>query len=154
MRSRKLSSIRHKLRVGFTLRCPACEQGKLFTGRGRDHFKMEATCPYCHARFERTSGEMIGGVYINVAVAELLAVAGFFVSHALLAPPPLYQVLFWVPFVVIFSLLFYRRARGLWVAVMYLGGAVYPDPDYTREYYGPADNVIPLHPENENEGSS
>ncbi|GAB4512278.1 MAG: hypothetical protein OHK0046_11570 [Anaerolineae bacterium] len=88
-------------------------------------------------RFERGSGDAVGGVYINVAVAELTAVSGFFLLHHLFDLPMLYQLLIWIPYVLLFSLYFYPYARGLWVAVMYLTGGIYADPDYEREYYGP-----------------
>ena len=108
----------HKLRVGASLRCPNCEQGPLFSG----FFKMHDTCPVCHVRFERSSGESLGGMMVNLVVAELLTVGGFFLSYILLGSPsnmtPL--IIFWLAFDVLFVLGFYRPARGMWVAVTHL----------------------------------
>jgi hypothetical protein len=49
----------------------------------------------------------------------------------------LWQLFIWVPYILAFTVLFYRRARGLWVGVMFMTGGVYPDPDYEREYFAP-----------------
>lgn len=104
---------------------------------GRLNLKMIATCPYCDVRYERSSGEAIGGVYINVAAAEFTAMAGFFTVNALFAPPILWQLAIWVPYLLVFVVLFYPRARGIWTSILWLTGAVYPDPDYEREYIAP-----------------
>lgn len=137
MRSRNFSYIGHKLKVGFQLRCPNCEQGKLFAGRGIRRFNMVQTCPYCDVRFERFSGDAIGGVYINVAVTEFTSMTGFFLVNSLFHPPIMAQLFIWVPYALIFLVLFTPRAKGIWTAVMWLTGGVYADPDYTREYIAP-----------------
>ena len=127
----KLFYYLRKLVIGMLLRCPNCERGRMFTGL----FAMRETCPYCHARFERQQGESIGGTLINLSFAELLSIGGFFVSEALFHPPLAFQLIFWVTFNILFVVLFYRHARGMWVAVAYLSGGVYPDEpsDWQRE---------------------
>jgi uncharacterized protein (DUF983 family) len=132
----------HKLKTGLMLRCPECEHGHLFDG----FYQMHATCPYCQVRFGRSSGDMVGGTYINIIFAELTALAGFFLVHNTFAPPIIPHLMFWMFYLLAFSLVFYRNARGLWVGVVYLTGGVYPDPDYTKEYFGPS-NPISLSPE-------
>jgi uncharacterized protein (DUF983 family) len=115
----------HKLKAGALLRCPNCEEGRLFTGL----FQMRATCPVCHVRFERSSGESLGGMMVNLVVAELLTLVGFFGSYFLLGSPadmtPL--LIFWLVFDVLFVLGFYRPARGMWVAVTYLTSGLRAD---------------------------
>ena len=118
----------HKLLTGFRLRCPNCERGRLFPGRF-NLFRMEKICPECGVRFERSDGEGIGGMFINLGLAEILAFAGFFTTEAVFHPPLLTQILVWGGFNVIFCLLFYRHARGLWVGVLYLTGSVYTDAE-------------------------
>jgi uncharacterized protein (DUF983 family) len=115
-----------KLLLGLALRCPNCGKGKMFTGL----FKMEKTCPYCHVRYERLSGESIGGMFINLGLAEMLSIGGYFVTQALFNPPLIFQMVFWVTFNVLFVLLFYRHSRALWVAISYLTNGLYPDPDH------------------------
>lgn len=113
----------HKLWVGMRLRCPNCEQGPMFAGL----FKMHETCSHCGARFERLSGESIGGTMLNLSLAEMISMGGYIVTQVLFSPPLAFQLTFWVSFNIIFILLFYRHARGMWVSVAYLSGSVYPD---------------------------
>ncbi len=119
-----------KLLLGLLLRCPNCGRGRMFRGL----FKMEPTCPYCGARYERQSGESIGGTLINLCVAEVLSVGGYFVSQALWSPPLAFQLVFWITFNIVFIVLFYRHARGLWVSIAYLAGGVYADSDTGQQY--------------------
>jgi uncharacterized protein (DUF983 family) len=118
----------HKLLMGFLLRCPNCEHSQLFPGRF-NLFRMEKVCSNCGVRFERSDGEALGGMMINLGLAEILAIAGFFITEAAFHPPLLTQLLVWGGFNVIFCVLFYRHARGFWVAVAYLTGGVYRDAD-------------------------
>jgi uncharacterized protein (DUF983 family) len=109
--------------LGFTLRCPNCRQGKMFDGL----FKMVTTCPNCGVVYERLSGEYIGGMFINLGVAETLSVVGFFIAEFAFKPPLVPHLIFWAAFNVLFVVLFYRHARGLWVAINYLTSGVYAD---------------------------
>lgn len=113
----------HKLLVGLLLRCPSCEQGRVFRGL----FKMEATCSLCGVRYERQDGESIGGMIFNLGLAEVLSVGGYFVSEALFHPSLAIQLIFWGTFNVLFVVLFYRHSRSLWVSLNYLAGGVYAD---------------------------
>ena len=113
-----------KILLGALLRCPNCEKGSMFSGL----FTIRDTCPVCGARFERQQGESVGGTVINLVLAEVLSIGGFFVSQALFNPPLAFQLVFWIAFNLIFVVLFYRHARGMWVSVAYLSGDVYPDP--------------------------
>ncbi len=130
MENSGLSYVIHKLWVGFRLRCPNCEQGRMF----RSFFNMNPTCPECGVRFERSSGESLGGVMINLIVAELVTIGGFFLSETLFHPPLLFQIVFWISFNILLVLAFYRPSRGMWVSVAYLTGGVYRDPetDFTQ----------------------
>jgi len=108
----------HKYMVGgLWLRCPSCEKGAMFSG-----FTMHETCPVCGVRFEKRSGESVGGVMINLVVVELLFVVGFFGVDALTDIPPMNQLPFWLPFAILFPIVFYRSSRGLWVSTTYLNG--------------------------------
>ena len=118
-----------KLWVGFLLRCPNCEQGAMFTGL----FTRNEMCPHCGVRFERLSGESVGGMFINLGLAEVLSLVGFFVSQLLLKPPILAQVIFWVSFNILFVVFFYRHSRAMWVAVSYLANGLYTDEEYLRK---------------------
>jgi uncharacterized protein (DUF983 family) len=123
MKSRGLLYTTRKLLVGLLLRCPNCEQGRIFRGL----FKMEATCAVCDVRYERQDGESLGGMLFNLGLAETLSIGGYFVSEALFHPPLAFQLIFWGVFNVMFVVLFYRHARALWVSINYLAGGVYTD---------------------------
>ncbi len=81
---------------------------------------MDATCPYCGRRYEKQSGESLGGMFINLPLVEVLSIAGYFISQAIFRPPLIFQMIFWGAFNVIFVVLFYRHSRSLWVAISYL----------------------------------
>jgi uncharacterized protein (DUF983 family) len=130
MHSRKPSYLIHKLRVGFSLYCPSCERGRLFESR----FRVHETCKYCGCRFNRHSGDSIGGIYFNIALAELTALIGFVVIHLVFEPPIIHQLPFWLAYILLFTSLFYRYARGIWLSVMYITGNIYPDLDVDGEY--------------------
>lgn len=110
----------HKLLVAARLRCPNCEQGRIFTG-----FNVNSTCPNCGVRFERREGESVGGMMLNLVVVETTAIAGFFIVDALTDIPPTTQIWFWLPYSLLMPLLLYRSSRAIWIAVAYLNGDVY-----------------------------
>jgi len=114
-----------KLLLALFLRCPNCGKGRMF----KNLFTIEQTCPVCGVRFERRSGESVGGMYINLGLAEFFSVGGFFLFQALLNPPWVPHLAFWILFNIVFVVLFYRHSRALWVAIAYLTGGVYRDPD-------------------------
>lgn len=122
--------ILHVMKVGLLLRCPNCEQGRTFTGL----FKMNKVCPYCGVRFEKQDGESVGGMYINLGIAELTSLGGFFLVHALIDPPFVPHAIFWVTYNILFCVLFYRHSRSLWIAISYLTGGVRPELDVDREW--------------------
>jgi uncharacterized protein (DUF983 family) len=130
MRSRTFSYRWHKLKVGCALRCPHCERGHVFHSR----FRLHERCPWCGCRFERSAGDAIGGIYLTIALAEFTALCGFALVHLLFEPPMLYQLPFWLIYVILFTTLFYQQVRGLWLAFLYLTGSIYPDMDCDHEY--------------------
>ena len=133
MQSRKLLDTLRVLGRGLRLHCPACGLGKLF-----DHgFHMHPTCPYCHVRFERASGESLGGMTINAMLTLAVAMGGFFLTDSWFSLPILVELAFWIGFGLSFPILTYRATRGLWVSIAYLTGGVYADPDYERQYFAP-----------------
>lgn len=115
---------------GLRLRCPNCEQGRMFTGL----FDIEAQCPNCAVVFERSEGESLGGAMLSLVIAEILSIGGFFISQWLFEPPMVTQLIFWIIFNLIFIVLFSRHGRGMWVGIIYLIGGVYADePDSQEE---------------------
>lgn len=103
---------------GLRLRCPQCHRGAMFAAR----FTMWPVCPVCGLRFERSSGEITGGMGINAFVSETVvfivgAALGWFTALPLL---PLLGGM--VLFAIVFPIAFYRPSRGLWASILYLTG--------------------------------
>ncbi len=114
--------------LGLLLRCPNCGRGKMFRGL----FEMEKTCPVCQVRFERLSGESIGGMVINLALAQVVTIGSFFLIDILTDIAPGQQLIFWIPFTLLFCVFFYRHARAMWVGVAFLVGGVYTDEQHEK----------------------
>ena len=98
---------------GLGLRCPRCGVGRLFV----KPFKMNDNCADCGLKFEREQGYFIGAIYINYAATVGIAVPGFFLLDALIGITITQQLAIWVPFAVIFPLLFFHHSRSLWLAL-------------------------------------
>lgn len=100
----------------FALRCPHCGGGHLF----RSWFRMRERCERCGLPLERHEGEdyFLGGMMLNIIVAELVFVAGLLVWGALTWPNPPWDLFEYigVPFMVLAPLLFYRHSKVLWLA--------------------------------------
>lgn len=102
---------------GFVLRCPQCHKGSMFSS----WFKMRQTCPDCHLEFEKASGEITGGMGVNIVATLFIAiiaaaVIGF--SKGPLLPP----LLIMCAVMIIFPIVFYPSSRGMWVALLYITG--------------------------------
>jgi len=98
---------------GLRLRCPRCGQGPLY---GKP-FKMHEHCAHCALKFEREQGYFVGAIYINYAATVAIAVPGFFLLDAFTDLTIDQQLTLWVPFAVIFPLLFFHHSRSLWLAI-------------------------------------
>jgi len=100
------------LRAALRLRCPRCDVGKLYS----KPFRMYEHCPQCQLKFEREQGYFVGAIYINYAATVAIAVPGFFLLDAFTTMTIHQQLAVWVPFAVVFPLLFFHHARSLWLA--------------------------------------
>ena len=132
----RLSRARYSVRAlgrSVRLRCPECGQGDIFE-RG---LHMHPLCPYCGVRFERAPGEALGAAYLIGALTLLTAPIGFWIVDAAFDADPTPYITLWIVVTIVIDLLLYRRARGLWIGVLYLTGGVYADPDYEREFLAP-----------------
>jgi uncharacterized protein (DUF983 family) len=101
----------HMLGAAVQLRCPRCAAGRLFV----KPFKMYEHCPNCGLKFEREQGYFIGAIYINYAATIAIAVPGYFIVDSFTSMTIHQQLALWVPFAVIFPLLFFHHARSLWL---------------------------------------
>jgi uncharacterized protein (DUF983 family) len=103
---------------GLLLRCPRCERGRMFARR----FTMYRSCPVCGLPFEQASGEITGGMGINIVLTLLVIIVSALAlgrDPAIPLPPLLGGLAL---FAIAFPILFYRSSRGLWVSLLYLTG--------------------------------
>jgi uncharacterized protein (DUF983 family) len=103
------------LGAGIRLRCPRCAVGRLYV----KPFKMFDHCPHCGLKFEREQGYFIGAIYINYAATVAIAVPGYVLLDAFTTMTINQQLALWLPFAVIFPLLFFHHARSLWLVLDY-----------------------------------
>ena len=110
------------LGYGLRLRCPRCGAGRLF----RKAFRMYEECRSCGLKFEREQGYFIGAMYINYAATIAIAVPGFFLLDVFAGLTINQQLALWVPFAIIFPLLFFHHARSLWLVLDYFFNPAQP----------------------------
>jgi hypothetical protein len=78
---------------------------------------MRANCPNCDLKFEREQGYFVGAIYVNYAATVGIAFPGFFILDAWRGWTIEQQLWLWLPFAVIFPLLFFHHSRSLWLAL-------------------------------------
>ena len=78
---------------------------------------MASQCSVCGLRFERAQGYWVGAIYVSYGVTVLLVLAGALILWRLADISPATQLWFWLPFVVLFPLWFFRYSRSLWLAL-------------------------------------
>jgi uncharacterized protein (DUF983 family) len=96
---------------GLRLRCPRCGLGSLY----EKPFRMRFACAHCGLKFEREQGYFVGAIYINYAATVLIAVPGFFILDVFTGITINQQLALWIPFTVIFPLVFFHHSRSLWL---------------------------------------
>jgi len=96
---------------GLRLKCPRCGVGSLYA----KPFRMSPTCAQCGLKFEREQGYFVGAIYINYAATVAIAVPGFFLLDASTSMNINQQLAIWLPFAVIFPLIFFHHSRSLWL---------------------------------------
>jgi uncharacterized protein (DUF983 family) len=109
--------------TGLRLRCPVCEQGALF----RSLFSMNKTCPHCSVRFERFQGEEVGGMTISIVATTTIFLVGYFIAELRTDWSVWVHLGIWVPFAIIFPIVFYRYSRSLWIVFLYSTNSIYWD---------------------------
>jgi len=103
---------------GLLLRCPRCHTGRMFA-RG---FTMNKVCPNCGLPFEQASGEITGGMGINIVVTLVIIIVCALV-FGLNPSVPLGPLLIGLAlFAILFPIAFYRSSRGIWAAFLYMTG--------------------------------
>jgi uncharacterized protein (DUF983 family) len=101
---------------GLKLRCPACGRGTLY----ETVFTIRDHCLACGYVFSREQGYFVGGLYINIAVTQLMIAVTYVASSVLMsaADERVYTLLFAVA--AITPLAFYRHSKSLWLSLDYI----------------------------------
>jgi uncharacterized protein (DUF983 family) len=106
----------HMLGNGLRLKCPRCGVGSLYF----KPFRMHSDCTDCGLKFEREQGYFVGAIYVNYAATVMIAVPGFFILDAYANIDINRQLALWIPFAVIFPILFFHHSRSLWLVLDHL----------------------------------
>lgn len=114
---RTLLQIMRVFMDGLLLRCPRCHKGRMFTG-----FTMRRACPVCELPFEEASGEVTGGMAINIVATLFIVIASALIFGPMTSIPLLPLLLGLGMVTILFPVAFYRSSRGLWVGFLYLTG--------------------------------
>lgn len=97
------------------LRCPACGDGRLFSGWFRNH----DSCSNCGYDFVREPGFYLGSIYVNYGLTAVLLVA-VCSPIVLLTDTPYSQITpFALLFCVLFPMWFHHYARAIWLGFDY-----------------------------------
>ncbi len=116
-----------KLLRGVRLRCPHCGQGHISDGI----LKTRDTCEICGVRFERKSGESAGASIIWISILPIISMIFFFIIFALTPDAELVvHLLITLTFTVLFGIVGYRHARGVWIAVVELSDGLKTDAEF------------------------
>ena len=85
-------------------------------------FKMHETCPVCGLPFERSSGEITGGMGINTVLTLLIVLfSGIYIGVTPSVPAlPAFGAIVLVA--ILFPIVFYRSSRGIWAGILFLTG--------------------------------
>jgi uncharacterized protein (DUF983 family) len=97
------------------LRCPNCDQGRLFTS----WFRMRPRCPECGLKVEPgEEGYQVGSYMFNIIAAELLFAAVFIGVVALTWPTPPWTLLEYggIALMVIAPFVFFPFSKTLFLA--------------------------------------
>ena len=109
---------------GLLLRCPRCHKGRLFPRLFT--YTMARQCPRCALHFEPDTGEVTGGMAVNMVLTSILGTALAIYGVAFTRIPTVTIAVALALGMLLFGLWFHRHARGLWVGVLYATGALLP----------------------------
>src|ERR1051326_193934 len=116
---------------GALLKCPRCGRGSLY----ERPFPMYPNCSSCGLKFEREQGYFVGAIYVNYAATVFFAITGFFLLDMYAGLDINRQLEIWVPFAILFPILFFHHSRSLWLVLEHLlnpAQRLYPIPPKSR----------------------
>lgn len=93
------------------LKCPRCGKGRLY----QSWLKMNADCPECGLDIRHEPGFYLGSIYVNYGLTAVLTTIIFFFGYSRGVPDG-WLLAGLAVFCVVFPLLIFRHARGVWLA--------------------------------------
>lgn len=125
-----MKSFFHTLWItGIRRKCPVCEQGPLFA----TYFSLHKTCSVCGARFERETGEATGGMSVSIVVLGVIFLTVYPLLEIFTDWSAGVHLAIWLPFSLIFPVLFYPFSRALWVVFLYLTNGIRQDTEHYQD---------------------
>jgi uncharacterized protein (DUF983 family) len=107
---------------GFCLICPACGQGRIYSG-----FTRLPVCPHCRVVFEREPGQFTGAVYITLMATQIgFGVIWWLMEH--FGQMAVWQeVTVGIAWAIAFPSLLYRHAQGFFIAIVHANSGLTAD---------------------------
>jgi uncharacterized protein (DUF983 family) len=90
-----------------------CGEDRVFEGLWR----MRHHCHACRYVYDREPGYFLGAIYVNYGVTCVLALTLFYSLKDAVDWPLSTHLAVFVPFAVVFPLLFFRYSRLLWMSI-------------------------------------
>lgn len=102
------------LRTGLTCKCPACGEGKLFSG----FLDIARQCENCGQDFSKIDSGDGPAVFVIFIVGFVVVGLAFWVE-AVFSPPYWLQLVIWMPTVLILSIGLLRPLKALLIALQF-----------------------------------
>ncbi|MEK6234640.1 MAG: DUF983 domain-containing protein [Planctomycetales bacterium] len=96
---------------GVRLRCPRCDEGRLFDG----WFQMRPCCEHCDLDFRREPGFYLGSIYWNYGSTSLITMASYLIGFLVFKIPSNTLTMGLSAFCILFPIWFFRYSRSLWL---------------------------------------
>ncbi len=114
---------------GFVGRCPVCGRGRMF----RSFYTLIEGCALCGRRYEGMGNQNTGAMGISVTLTTLLGFIGGFLLVLYVPDQLVLGLVCLFVLLTIFHAIFYRLARGLWIGLLSITGAM--DEDERRDEF-------------------
>lgn len=107
-------SILATIKRGLRLRCPACWNGKLYSG----FLKVQESCSHCSLPLKEHDAAD-GPAYVVMSVMSIKVVVLALILEFTMNPPVWLHIITWIPFTIIGSLILLRFTKSLFIAIQY-----------------------------------
>lgn len=102
------------LNTVLRLRCPRCQQGKMY----RSPIQINDQCPHCGLSFHSEPGFFIGSLYPNYAMTVVLVAALYWLLVFGIGVHQTTSLWICIGFIALFPFWFHRYARCIWMLIL------------------------------------